>query len=139
MNKDSLWTRSLRLRRDWYLIACQTTSASTAPRTPRRTCCPYAYVLITVLLVSRSCELFSGMSSNMRACSHVETEALGYGDRETTSYEFLAHSTKRSMVASGYEHSLFGCTMTPKSSTQPPTRERVWCLGFSGLGFIVEG
>jgi len=29
-----------------------------APRTPRRTCCPYAYVLITVLNVSRSCELF---------------------------------------------------------------------------------
>ena len=37
---------------------CRTTSASTAPRTPRRTCCPYAYVLITVLCVSRSCELF---------------------------------------------------------------------------------
>ena len=37
---------------------CRTTSASTAPRTPRRTCCPYAYVLITVLRVSRSCELF---------------------------------------------------------------------------------
>ena len=37
---------------------CRTTSASTAPRTPRRTCCPYAYVLITVLRVSRSCGLF---------------------------------------------------------------------------------
>ena len=37
---------------------CRTTSASTAPRTPRRTCCPSAYVLITVLRVSRSCELF---------------------------------------------------------------------------------
>ena len=32
----------------------RTTSASTAPCTPRRTCCPYAYVLITVLRVSRS-------------------------------------------------------------------------------------
>jgi len=29
-------------------IYCRTTSASTAPRTPRRTCCPYAYVLITL-------------------------------------------------------------------------------------------
>ena len=28
---------------------CRSTSASTAPRTPRRKCCPYAYVLITVL------------------------------------------------------------------------------------------
>ena len=28
---------------------CRTTSASTAPCTSRRTCCPYAYVLITVL------------------------------------------------------------------------------------------
>ena len=37
---------------------CRTTSASTAPCTPRRTCCPYAYVLVTVLRVSRSCELF---------------------------------------------------------------------------------
>ena len=33
----------------------RTISPSTAPRTPRRTCCPYAYVLITVLCVSRSC------------------------------------------------------------------------------------
>ena len=37
---------------------CRTTSASTAPRTPRITCCPDAYVLISVLRVSRSCELF---------------------------------------------------------------------------------
>ena len=42
------------------VFSCRTTSASTAPRTPRRTCCPYAYVLISVLCVSRSCELFSG-------------------------------------------------------------------------------
>ena len=34
------------------VVYCRTTSASTAPRTPRRTCCPYACVLITVLLVS---------------------------------------------------------------------------------------
>ena len=39
---------------------CRTTSASTAPCTPRRPCCTYAYVLITVLRVSRSCELFEG-------------------------------------------------------------------------------
>ena len=39
-------------------FCCRTTSASTAPRTPRRTCCPYAYVLITVPRVSRSCEHF---------------------------------------------------------------------------------
>jgi len=37
---------------------CRTTSASTAPRTPRRTCCPYAYVLATVPRVSSSCENF---------------------------------------------------------------------------------
>ena len=36
---------------------CRTTSANTAPRTPRRTCCPYAYELITVLRVSRSCKI----------------------------------------------------------------------------------
>jgi len=40
------------------VLYCRTTSASTAPRTPRRTCCPCAYVLITVLRVNRSCELF---------------------------------------------------------------------------------
>ena len=37
------------------VLHCRTT---TAPRTPRRTCCPYACVLITVLRVSRSCEIF---------------------------------------------------------------------------------
>ena len=37
---------------------CRTTSASTAPRTPRTTCCPYADVLSTVFRVSRSCGLF---------------------------------------------------------------------------------
>jgi len=31
------------------LFYCRTTSASTAPRTPRSTCCHYAYVLITEL------------------------------------------------------------------------------------------
>ena len=36
----------------------RTTSASTTPRAPRRTCCPYACVPITVLRASRSCELF---------------------------------------------------------------------------------
>ena len=36
---------------------CRTTSASTAPHMPQRTCCPCAYVLITVPPVSRSCEL----------------------------------------------------------------------------------
>ena len=46
------------LRKERLVFYCQTTSASTAPRTPRRTCCPYAYVLITVLRVSRSCEHF---------------------------------------------------------------------------------
>ena len=44
--------------RERLVFYCRTTSASTAPRTPRRTCCPYAYALITVLRVSRSCELF---------------------------------------------------------------------------------
>jgi len=44
-------------QRDWCFF-CQTISASTAPRTSRRTCCPYAYVLVTVLRVSRSCEHF---------------------------------------------------------------------------------
>ena len=39
-------------------IYCRTTSASTVPLTPRRTCCPCAYMLATVLRVSRSCELF---------------------------------------------------------------------------------
>ena len=52
-------SRSLCLSSSERLVFyCRTTSASTAPRTPRRTCCPYAYVLITVLRVSRSCELF---------------------------------------------------------------------------------
>ena len=37
-----------------------TTSASTALRTPRRTCCPDANVLITVPRVSRSCGLLPG-------------------------------------------------------------------------------
>ena len=37
---------------------CRTISASTAPLTPRRTCCPYTHVLIIALRVSRSCELF---------------------------------------------------------------------------------
>ena len=36
----------------------RTTSASTAPRTLRSTCCPHAYVLVTVPRVSRSCEHF---------------------------------------------------------------------------------
>ena len=36
------------------VVYCRTTSASSAPRTARRTCCPYAYVLITVL---RPCTL----------------------------------------------------------------------------------
>ena len=36
---------------------CRTTSASTAPCTSRRTCCPCAYVLVAVPRVSRSCEL----------------------------------------------------------------------------------
>jgi len=40
------------------VLYCRTTNASTAPRTPRRTCCPYAHVLIAVLRVTRSCELF---------------------------------------------------------------------------------
>ena len=40
--------------RGGLVFYCQTTIASTAPRRPRRTCCPYAYVLITVLRVSRS-------------------------------------------------------------------------------------
>ena len=38
---------------------CRTTNASTAPCTPRKTCFPYAYVLNTVLRVSRFCELFT--------------------------------------------------------------------------------
>ena len=46
----------------WFLerlvLHCRTTSASTALRTPRRTCCPCAYVLITMLRVSCSCEIF---------------------------------------------------------------------------------
>ena len=45
-------------RRERLEFYCRRTSASTAPRTPRRACCPYAYVLITVLRVSRSCEHF---------------------------------------------------------------------------------
>ena len=51
----SLSTRST----ERLVIDCRTTSTSTAPGTPRRTCCFHAYVLITVLRVSRSCELFS--------------------------------------------------------------------------------
>ena len=39
------------------IFYCRTTNASTALRTPRRTCCPHAHELITVLRVSRSCEL----------------------------------------------------------------------------------
>ena len=45
-------THSLPHPRERLVSYCRTTSASTAPRTPRRTCCPYAYVLITVLRVS---------------------------------------------------------------------------------------
>ena len=41
-------------RQERLVFYCRTTSACTAPRTPRRTCCPYAYVLITVNRVSRS-------------------------------------------------------------------------------------
>ena len=37
---------------------CKTNSAITALHMPLRTRCPYAYVLITVLRVSRSCEFF---------------------------------------------------------------------------------
>ena len=33
------------------IFYCRTTNASTAPRTPRKTCCPHAYVLVTVLRV----------------------------------------------------------------------------------------
>ena len=51
-------THSLPHPRERLVSYCRTTSASTAPRTPRRTCCPYAYVLTTVPRVSRSCEFF---------------------------------------------------------------------------------
>ena len=44
-----------RLGMKTLIFYCQTTSARTSPRTPRRTCCPHAYALITVR-VSRSCE-----------------------------------------------------------------------------------
>ena len=47
-----------RVRAERLVFYCRTTSASTTPRTPRRTCCPYAYALIAVLRVSRVCELF---------------------------------------------------------------------------------
>jgi len=55
MQRIRLW-RSV--DKDILVFYCRTTSASTAHRTPRRTCCPCAYVLITVLRVSRSCEPF---------------------------------------------------------------------------------
>ena len=45
-------------RRERFVIHRRTTSASTAPRTPRRTCCSDAYVLNTVPRFSRSCEHF---------------------------------------------------------------------------------
>ena len=41
-------------KRERLVLYCRTTSASTAPRTHRRMCCPYAYVLITVLRVSQN-------------------------------------------------------------------------------------
>jgi len=45
--------------RERLAFHCRTTSTSNALCTPRRTCCPFADVLITVPRVSRSCELFS--------------------------------------------------------------------------------
>ena len=57
-------------QRERPIFYCRATSASTAPRTPRRTCCPYASVLITVLRVSRSCELFpDGFDLHLRQLS----------------------------------------------------------------------
>ena len=49
----------------------RTTSASTAPRTPRRTCCPFAYLLNTVLRVSRSRKLsrMDSISTSYRVLS----------------------------------------------------------------------
>ena len=38
--------------RERFEFHCRTTSASTAPRTPQGTCCPYAHVLINVPRVS---------------------------------------------------------------------------------------
>ena len=41
------------------VLYCRTSSASTAPRTLRRTGYPFAYVLINVLRVSHSCQFFA--------------------------------------------------------------------------------
>jgi hypothetical protein len=51
-------TREHELRPKRLVFCCRTTGSSTAARTPHRTCCPHAFVSITVLRVSRSCELF---------------------------------------------------------------------------------
>jgi hypothetical protein len=62
--KQSRFTNSLSVRTGSWLgpprgKRASRIGATTALRTPRRTRCPYAYVLITVLRVSRSGELFS--------------------------------------------------------------------------------
>ena len=58
LTPDSIQGNRAALAPEKLVFRCRTTSASTAPRTPRRTCCPYAYVLLTVTRVSRSCDLF---------------------------------------------------------------------------------
>ena len=59
--------RSVAVRwRERLVFYRRTTRASTAPRTPRRTCCPYAYVLMTVPRVSRSCVLCTQVMSPTR-------------------------------------------------------------------------
>jgi len=78
---DKLWTAasaaSEKLRQR-LVFHCLATSASTAPRKPRRMCLPYAYVLITVLRVSRSCELFpDGFDLYLLQCtSHARKDVL---------------------------------------------------------------
>ena len=71
------------------VLYCRAASASTAPRTPRRTCCPHAYVSVTVLRVSNSCEM-RVRSRRRRLC-----------DRETVSCRGTSLKIRVSQYESG--------------------------------------
>ena len=83
LRRARLWSGRARFEMERLVLYCRTTSASTAPRTPRRTCCPYAYVLITVLRVSHSCEHFpDGLDLHLLTSGWKVRAVLGAPDRE---------------------------------------------------------
>jgi len=97
---------------------CRTTSASTAPRTPRRTCCPYVHVLITVLRASRPCELFpDGFDLHLqRPRREGPSSARIFSVLVKTGFPlpWFMNSTKTKTQTSKFK------PQTPKRQTQPP-------------------